>query len=191
MLYDCCLERLRQIFMEIHKSWKNNEHDVVNMEKGTFECASENQRKMFETGNIGEWDISLICNVLLFTKLSKKELKSNPSYEKAVRKILNVKNEFYSHRKSRELTKEEFEKAQKDLKDASLSLGVSEDHFDRALKGNAKRIPIVICVFYKKKKPIFLNQKMKLLSCFDWHFYSRKLNNQCLLWKYTSFEIVY
>ena len=175
--------------MYIHKSWKNNEHDAANMEKGKFKCAFESQRKMFETGDIGQWDISLICNVLLFTKLSKKELKSNPSYEKAIRKILKVKNEFYSHRNSPELTKDEFEKIQKDLKDASLSLGVSEDNFDRALKGNVRRIPIVICVFWKK--PIFLNQKMKLLSCFDWHFYSRKLNNQCLLWKYTSFEIVY
>ena len=93
---------------------------------------------MFESGDIDQWDVSLICNVLLHTEVSSRLMKPGKpchEYKKGIDKVLDVKNKFYSHITSLELTKKEFDAVKKDLKDASTSLGVSEDDFDAALKG--------------------------------------------------------
>ena len=128
--------------MEIHPSWKNTKQDVKNMKKGKFKCKFRTQKTMFESGDIDQWDISLICSVLLHTEVSSTQLKpSKPchAYKKGVDKVLEVKNNFYSHITDLEIPQKEFDAVKQDLRGASISLGVSEDDFDAALKG------IVLC----------------------------------------------
>ena len=124
--------------MEMHPTWKNTKQDVQNMEKGKFKCAFKNQETKFQSGDINQWDISLICNVLRNTKVCQSNLKTNAiykGYDGAIRTVAKVKNIFYSHISSRELAEKEFEKTTKELKIALEIMGVNEDDFTQALEG--------------------------------------------------------
>lgn len=140
VLYDCCLKRLREIFMDIHPSWKNSMQDATNMEKGEFKYTFQEQKSMFESGDIHQWDISLTCQVLLRTKHSCSKLKTDSKYygyKKAIKKISEIKNTCFSHAKSLEVERAEFESIRRSLKEAALSLGVTEDEFEEILKAGA------------------------------------------------------
>ena len=122
--------------------------DATNMEKGEFKCTFQEQKSMFESGDIHQWDISLTCQVLLRTKHSCSKLKTDSKYsgyKKAIKKISEIKNTCFSHAKSLEVERAEFESIRRSLKEAALSLGVTEDEFEEILKGNFEVLLFSFC----------------------------------------------
>lgn len=144
ILYECGLARLREIFLEIHPGWKNSPGDVQKMDKGNFKCTFKKQKEIFESGVIDNWDITLICNVLLHTNIDK--LKTDVKYDgykRAVSTFLKIKNDCYSHAKANSMQKLEFDKILQEMKTALLSIGVEEGDFDRVLKGKVHVLDIL------------------------------------------------
>ena len=137
VLYKCGLESLRELFLRIHPSWKNEPGDIKRIVNGKFRPDSYEQSK-FNSGDINEWDITLICKVLLYSKASKQRLEKDKEfrgYEDAIKSIRDIKNTMLSHNRSNSISKTEYEKAINTLQGSVIKLGFSRQIFEDTLEG--------------------------------------------------------
>ena len=137
VLYKCGLKALRELFLRIHPSWNNDEDDIKTFKKGKFKPDCHEVSK-FNSGNIYEWDITLICKVLLYSALSMQTLKNDASfrgYEGAIITIRSIKNSMLSHNKANKIAKQEYQKSIGDLKRSLIQIGFDGGIFEETLKG--------------------------------------------------------
>ena len=142
VLYRCGLEALRGLFQRIHPSWENEEDDLITFDKGKFKPDSH-QASMFNSGNIYEWDISLICKVLLCTPVSKKKLKKEKDFrgcQGAITRIRDIKNKWLSHNKYDKVPNQDYQKSIEGLKTSVIQLGFDGGKFEETLNGSFQSI---------------------------------------------------
>ena len=133
VLYKCGLEAMRDLFLRIHPSWNNKPDDIVAFERGNFQPHSF-QLSMFNKGNIYEWDITLICSVLLCSKVSEQKLEQE-GYKDAIIDIKKIKNNMLSHNSGNSIKKTDYETSINTLRRSVVKLGFDGQTFDDALQG--------------------------------------------------------
>lgn len=126
---------LRQYFLGIHPTWSNQPSDASALKKGVFKLRKHEQTK-FYTGNIDEWDVSLLIRVLRFTEVSSVELKRNPDIKTALENILETRNNVIAHAKNKKISDSDFKINWEKLKQNLLVIGGSEEMIDATLTGN-------------------------------------------------------
>eukprot|EP00794_Sanderia_malayensis_P004419 gene4419-5009_t len=129
IMYDCGLEGLRNLFQRINPNWSNNPSVVINFQKDNLQVLPY-ERPRFDSGNINNWDISLLSKVLLYSSsknsLSEKELK-------AIQCLKKVKDEMASHCTDIELSVQKFEETMKNVKSSLAEIGVSEEDLTKSV----------------------------------------------------------
>ena len=138
VLYTCGLETLRQVFKRIHPSWKNSPNDLLCFDKGKLRFDFPKEKKVFETGDIDQWDLTLLTKVLRFTKVSKDILEKDPrfyGYLDAMNSLREMKNVFVSHKNKPELTDVKFKRYLSEMEASLIKLGLDKKSFDTAVNG--------------------------------------------------------
>ena len=137
MLYKCGLEALRKLFLQIHPAWKNEPEDIKGFKRGQFRADHYKQSK-FLSGDVSKWDITLICKVLLYSKVSKQKLHKEEDfkgYKEAIKCIREIKNSMLSHNNNNAVTNHDYKTAIKDLRSSVIKIGFDERVFDATLTG--------------------------------------------------------
>ena len=97
---------------------------------------------MYETGNIDDWDITLMCKVLLYSRVTKEKLDQEEAYQgykDAIIGIKEKKNKMLSHNSSFSITKHVYNKSIEALRGYVLKLGFNIQLFEDTLKGTFSR----------------------------------------------------
>eukprot|EP00794_Sanderia_malayensis_P012234 gene12234-13495_t len=130
MMYDCGLEGLRNLFQRINPNWSNSPCDVTNFQKDNLQVLPY-ERPRFDSGNINNWDISLLSKVLLYSSsknsLGEKELK-------AIESLKKVKDEMVSHCANIELSVQKFEEKMENIRSSLMEIGVLEHKLTKLFK---------------------------------------------------------
>ena len=137
VLYKCGLVALRELFQLIHPSWKNKPEDIRTFERGELRI-DKYETSTFETGNIEEWDITLMSKVLLFSKVTKQKFEQEQGYQgykDAIISIKEIKNKMLSHSKSMSIEKHVYDTSIETLRRDLLALGFNGQLFEDTLKG--------------------------------------------------------
>ncbi|KXJ11435.1 uncharacterized protein LOC110243725 [Exaiptasia diaphana] len=123
------LDTLRKLFMEIHPTWSNKPDDAKNLERGKMKL-KHHELARFNTGNIYDWDVSLMTTVLLYSKECAKEIRLKPGYENAIRTIKDQKNQLISHVRSERMTDDDFNAAWKKVQTSLITLKANAKHIE-------------------------------------------------------------
>lgn len=153
ILYKCALDVLRGTFQRIHPKWSNSERDIATFEKGNLHIHPY-QEPIFSTGDIEQWDITLMCSVLIYSKVSKQKLDEEQEfkgYKGAIENIREIRNKIQSHRASMKLPENEYNLLVKTLNSAVIKLGCSEQEFQATLQ--SKFLFLIDIVTYPFLKP--------------------------------------
>ena len=138
VLYRCGLETLREVFKRIHPGWKNSPNDLRLFDKGKLRFDFQREKKVFETGDIDQWDLTLLVKVLRFTKVSQGVLEKDSCYKgylNAMKSLKEMKNDLVSHRNKPELTDVKFKRYLSEMEAALNTLGLDKKSFDTAVNG--------------------------------------------------------
>ena len=138
MLYKCGLHALRELFLKIHPCWRDGKGDTENFVRGNLELTAK-EKSMFNTGNVGKWDITLICKVLLYSTASCRELDENAGFRDcrdAIVRMRDIKNDFVSHNIENEISEQKYQALIEELKGSVLRLGFDGSEFDDCVKGS-------------------------------------------------------
>lgn len=125
---------LRQYFRKIHLTWTNQPSDASALKKGVLKIQNH-QKARFYTGNIDEWDVSLLISVLRFSALSSAEVSRYPDIDKALQSIQEIRNNVVAHANDEKMNAADFQKSWGQLKKYLLVIGGSEDIIDATLTG--------------------------------------------------------
>ncbi len=134
-MYDCCLKALRELFKRIHPSWKNQRSDAFSLKRGSLHLKAEIEIERFNTGDIEQWDISLLCKVLLYTEEAMKKLEESGEIKDAIKQIKDIRNEQFAHKGKRELTVTEHGDIMIQIKSALETLGFPKEELKPLSKG--------------------------------------------------------
>ncbi|XP_068747701.1 sterile alpha motif domain-containing protein 9-like [Montipora capricornis] len=96
LVYGVGLRTLRKLFKGIHPSWSNQPSDAAGFSKGKMNVCKEAQA-IFNTGNIEEWDFSLMTTVLLYSPTCSVAINKRPGYEVALRELKECRNKLLGH----------------------------------------------------------------------------------------------
>ena len=129
---------LRKYFCSIHPYWSNKPIDACNLDKGLLKLEKQ-QEQMFNSGNIKQWDVSLLIRVLRFSKRSSLELKKHPDIDKALKEVRDIRNNLIAHASSARLSKSNFEVQWNLLKANLIILGAKEEDVDGTLEGKSDK----------------------------------------------------
>lgn len=127
---------LRQYFRKIHLTWSNQPSDASALKKGVLKLQNH-QKAKFYTGNIDEWDISLLINVLRFSALSSAEVTRYRDIDDALRSIQEIRNSMVAHTNDEKINAADFQKTWEQLKQNLLAIGGSEEEIDATFTGMA------------------------------------------------------
>ena len=93
------------------------------------------QKAKFYAGNIEEWDVSLLINVLRFSDLSSAEVTRYPDIDDALQSIQEIRNNVVAHANDEKINAADFQKTWEQLKQNLLAIGGSADIIDATLTG--------------------------------------------------------
>lgn len=125
---------LRQLFLSIHKNWSNQPSDASALKKGALKL-QKHQETQFYKGNIEEWDVSLLVNVLRFSAVCSNEV-SRKGVDFALRDIQEMRNLYIAHASNVKMSDEDFKKHWEQLKFNLVAIGASEEEINKTLTGN-------------------------------------------------------
>ena len=144
VLFKCGLKALRELFMRIHPNWSDTPNDIRTFDKGTIRLKFSDETAMFKSGDIDQWDISLLSKVLLYSKVSKEKFTNDANFngcKEAVESVTNIRNSAVAHSASGELTKYDYDNKMKKLHDAVVNgLDFSEEEFEKAKEGKETEV---------------------------------------------------
>jgi hypothetical protein len=134
---------LRKYFLKIHPTWSNQPSDASALRKGAL-ILQRHQQAKFYAGDINEWDVSLLVNVLRFSDLSSREVGRYPDIDDALRSIQEVRNTVIAHAKDEKISAADFITIWEKLKSNLIAIGGSEDSIDATLTGTVTFLTYVI-----------------------------------------------
>ena len=138
-VFDCGLKAMRELFMRIHPNWSNTPSEIRTFDMGTMQLKAINEIAMFQSGDIDQWDISLLSKVLLYSKVSKEKLSNDKAFDgckEAVVSITTIRSYVLAHSGSGEMTKHDYDNKMRKLRDAVVNgLGFDEGHFKKTIDG--------------------------------------------------------
>ena len=126
LIYGVGLRALRKLFMEIHPSWSNVPGDAAGLDKGAMKLGKEEECS-FNTGNINEWDFSLITSVLLFSKRCALEISKRAHHEDSLRDLKVYRNKLLGHPSNDKMSDSDFNSFWPNLHSNFVTLGASPD----------------------------------------------------------------
>jgi hypothetical protein len=121
-------------FLSIHPTWSNQPSDASALKKGVLKLQTHQQAK-FYTGNIDEWDVSLLISVLRFSALSSVEVSRYPDIDDALRSIQEIRNNVIAHANDQKISAADFMKTWEKLKLNLVAIGGLENDIDATLTG--------------------------------------------------------
>ena len=121
--------------MEIHPSWKNQPSDSAAMDKGKM-ILSKPENVLFSTGNIEQWDFSLLTTVLLYSKRCSIEVGKRENYEVSIRSLKESRNKLIGHPRSDKMSNDDFNFYWPKITGCLKVLGVDEHEIENVLSGN-------------------------------------------------------
>ena len=115
ILVDIVLSHLRKLFIKTwnekykHMIWENNKTsgDQLLRSLGENFTKSNDLEEKMKTGDVGKWDITLLCKIFRFSNL---KFDKDSSEGKEINNIREIRNEFFAHRSSLSCSVDEFEK---------------------------------------------------------------------------------
>ena len=125
---------LRKYFLSIHTTWSNQPSDASALKKGVLKLLNH-QKAKFYTGNVAEWDVSLLISVLRFSDLSSVEVSRYPDIDDALRSIQEIRNNVIAHANDKKISAVDFMKTWGKLKLNLVAIRGSEDDIDATLTG--------------------------------------------------------
>ena len=145
-MYKVALERLRTLFKQIHPTWADTPGDAEQLEKGNlmFDPGERDMEESFNTGNLEEWDFTLMSRVLLKSKKCEYELSRNRKYVGYIRRIdtlRKIRNRI-GHPSKYGLDDTKFQTYKNDIKTSLTGLGVPAEIIEMSSKG---KIMVKIC----------------------------------------------
>lgn len=93
------------------------------------------EKQKFCSGNIEDWDVSLLVRVLLFSAVSSVHLKLYPEKNDAICKIQEIRNRVVAHATKKKISKVDFRNYWELLKVNLMTLGATEEEIDSTLSG--------------------------------------------------------
>ena len=146
-MYKVALERLRTLFKQIHPTWADTPSDAEQLEKGNlvFDPGDRDMEESFNTGNVEEWDFTLMSRALLKSKKCEYELSRNPKYSGYIRSIdtlRKIRNKI-GHPSKYGLDDTEFQTYKNGIKTSLTGLGVPAEIIEKSSKGKlyGKNLP--------------------------------------------------
>ena len=135
VLFKCGLPALRNLFKQLHYGWSNSPDDIAKFDIGKVSLKHKDEICKFKSGNVLEWDISLLSKLLLHSAKIKKKLTNE--CKTAVELITDIRNSVQGHSKSGKLTKHDYENKMSNLRNAIVNdLGfMKEEKFNQILEG--------------------------------------------------------
>ena len=125
--------------MKIHPNWSNRPSDMKNFDKGNVALKGKDETTKFKSGDINQWDISLISKVLLHSQKCSDKLRNDSTFfgcKAAVEKITSIRNSVQGHSSSGELTKYDYDNEIDKLRIAVVDgLGYDAEDFKQAIEG--------------------------------------------------------
>ena len=112
---------------------------MKNFDKGNVALKGKDEIAKFKSGDINQWDITLISKVLLHSQKCSDKLRNDSTFvgcKAAVETITAIRNSTSCHTSSGELTKYDYDNESKKLRIAVVDgLGYAEEEFKKALEG--------------------------------------------------------
>ncbi|XP_046847027.1 sterile alpha motif domain-containing protein 9-like [Xenia sp. Carnegie-2017] len=131
------VDTLRNFFKSIHVNWENQPFDASALKKGSLKLLPH-QEKAFYSGNINEWDVTLLISVLRFTTKCAAKVKRDSYIDNALQGIATVRNTIV-HLRGEKMSDDDFEKQWEKLKANIIVLGCSETEIDEVLEDRTER----------------------------------------------------
>ena len=125
---------LRNYFLQIHKNWSNQPSDASALKKGSLKLLNH-QKAIFYSGDINEWDVSLLISVLRFSALSSAEVTRHTDIDEALRSLQEIRNKMYGHAKNEKVSGSDFKTYWEQLSQNLLAIGGSKDDIDATMSG--------------------------------------------------------
>ena len=129
---------LRKYFLQIHPTWSNQPSDASALKKGVLKIQKHQQAKYY-AGDINEWDVSLLINVLRFSDLSSREVSRYPDIDDALRGIQEIRNTVIAHANDKKINAADFKTTWTKLESFLVAIGGSKDDIDAMLPGNEQK----------------------------------------------------
>ena len=104
----------------------------------------KHQTAKFNSGNINEWDISLLISVLRFSTISSAEIRRHPEVDDALRSIIDIRNNVVAHASNQKISAADFQKNWEKLKLSLLAIGGLEDDINSTLTGTVLQVKIMV-----------------------------------------------
>ena len=135
VLFKCGLPALRDLFQQLHYGWSNSPDDIAKFDLGKVPLKHKVEIRRFNSGNIEEWDISLLSKVLLYKAKLTKKLSSER--KTAIELIRDIRNSVQGHSESGTLTRYDYENKMSQLRHSVVNvLGfVTEKKFEQIIEG--------------------------------------------------------
>ena len=133
-MYGVCLTNLRRLFMEIHPSWKNQPSDATTMDQGKM-LLKGHEKALFSTGDIEQWDFSLLTTVLLYSKKCSLDISKRENYESSIHSLKECRNKLIGHPTSSKMSKDDFNYYWPKISSCLTTLGADQDKIQEILSG--------------------------------------------------------
>ena len=142
LIHGVGLRTLRELFKKIHPTWSNQPKNAAGLDRGEMVLDSHEENK-FKTGNIEDWDFSLIAKVLMFSE--KCRLKISKEHWKTLKKVQKHRNKIGHSPKDRMSTRE-FESCWRNISADFKTLGANPAEIQDILTGTFV-LALVVLVF--------------------------------------------
>lgn len=128
------LQRLRNLFMEIHPKWTNQPSDAAALDKGRM-ILDGNEELDFNKGDINQWDFSLTTTVLLYSKkcsteIWKKRGRKKRSRGSALRELKKIRCEMLAHPRTYKMSNKDFNTSWAESRCHFVALGAHPSEID-------------------------------------------------------------
>ena len=113
IIVDIVANHLRELFRQKWdgklKQWRNDgnsEDELCKIFGGPFMDGNKGYKEMLKTGDVQQWDTTILCKIFLFSKL--KFDKDSPEFTE-INKIREIRNNYFAHLKSMSCSGDQFE----------------------------------------------------------------------------------
>ena len=151
-MYGVCLTTLRRLFMEMYPSWKNQPSDAAAMDKGKM-FLKGHEATLFNTGNIEQWDFSLLTTVLLYSKHCLIEVGKRKGYESSIQSLKECRNKLIGHPISDKMSADDFNCYWPKLTSCLTTLGVDQQEIQDILSGRDCHCTDLFCTGHSETPP--------------------------------------